>query len=82
MAVKIVCDFCDKPLDFEDGKYVTYNTKRINTHKIFKHLCKNCVDKLDAIIEFTEDVTREKCQDFGHWTTINKARRERLGTKG
>lgn len=84
MAVKPVCDFCDKPLEREcDGdRYVIYYTKRLNTHKMFKHLCKNCADKLDMVIELTEDTTRERCQDFGHWTKINKARREQLGTKG
>ena len=44
MAVKMVCDFCDKPLELEDGKYVIYHTKQLNTRKIFKHLCKNCAD--------------------------------------
>ena len=82
MAVKPVCDFCDKPLECEDGRYVIYHTKRLDTHKIFGHLCKNCADKLDVVIEIAEDATRERCQDFGHWVKINKARRERLGTKG
>lgn len=82
MAVKPVCDFCDKPLDFEDGRYLIYHTKRLNTRKVFRYLCKNCADKLDAIIEFSEDATRERCQNFGHWARINKARRERVGTKG
>lgn len=82
MAVKMVCDFCDKPLELEDGRYVIYHTKQLNTRKIFKHLCKNCADKLDMVIKLTEDATRERCQDFGHWKKINKARREQLGTKG
>ena len=82
MAIKVVCDFCDKPLDLEDGRYVIYHTKQLNTHKIFKHLCKNCADKLDTVIEHVEVTTRERCQDFGHWEKINNARRERLGTKG
>lgn len=82
MAMKMVCDFCDKPLDLEDGRYVIYHTKQLNTRKIFKHLCKNCADKLDTVIEHVEVTTRERCQDFGHWKKINKARREQLGTKG
>lgn len=82
MAVKPVCDFCDKPLEYDGDRYVIYNTKRLNTRKIFRYLCKNCADKLDMVIELTEDTTRERCQDFGRWTKINKARRERLGTKG
>ena len=82
MAVKVVCDFCDKPLELDDGRYVIYHTKQLNTRKIFKHLCKNCADKLDTVIEHVEVTTRERCQDFGHWEKINNARRERLGTKG
>ena len=54
MAVKVVCDFCDKPLELEDGRYVIYHTKQLNTRKIFKHLCKNCSDKLDMVIKLTE----------------------------
>lgn len=82
MAVKPVCDFCDKPLDFEDGRYVIYHTKRINTRKMFPSLCKSCADKLDTLIERVEVVTRERCQNFGHWEKINKARRDQLWTKG
>lgn len=82
MAVKPVCDFCDKPLEYDGDRYVIYNTKRLNTRKIFRYLCKNCADKLDMVIELAEDSTRKRCQDFGHWTKINKARREQLGTKG
>ena len=66
MSVKMVCDFCDKPLELEDGRHVIYHTKQLNTRKIFKHLCKNCADKLDMVIKLTEDATRERCQDFGH----------------
>ena len=44
MAVKVICDFCDKPLEMEDGRYVIYYTKRLNTRKIFRHLCKNCAE--------------------------------------
>lgn len=82
MAVKPVCDFCDKPLERDGDRYVIYYTKRLNTRKMFRHLCKNCANKLDMVIELAEDTTRERCQDFGHWAKINKARRERIGTKG
>lgn len=74
--------FCDRPLELEDNRYVIYHTKQLNTRKIFKHLCKNCAEKLDMVIEIAEDATRKRCQDFGHWANINKVRREQLGTKG
>ena len=82
MAVKVVCDFCDKPLELEDGRYVIYHTKQLNTRKIFKHLCKNCADKLDIVIKLTEDATRERCLYIGHWKKINEERCEQLGMKG
>ena len=36
MAVKVVCDFCDRPLEFdqERGSYVLYRTKQIDTRKL------------------------------------------------
>ena len=79
MAIKVVCDFCNKPLELEDGRYVIYHTKQLNTRKIFKHLCKKCSDKLDMVIKLTEDATRERCQDFGHWKKINKEASVELG---
>lgn len=82
MSVKICCDFCGKPLDFEDGRYVVYHTKILNTRKMFPSLCKNCADKLDTVIERVEVLTRERCQNFGHWEKINKTRQNQLGTKG
>lgn len=82
MSVKICCDFCGTPLDFADGGYVVYRTKIPNICKMFPSLCKNCANKLDTVIERVEVLTRERCQNFGHWDKINKARREQLGTKG
>ena len=82
MSIMMLCDFCDRPLEREERGYVIYHTKNLNTRKMFPSLCKSCANKLDTVIELAEDVTRERCQDFGHWTKINKARREQLGTKG
>lgn len=52
MAVKIVCDFCDRPLEFDIShkNYIIYHTKRLNTRKLFPHLCKSCTEKLDDIL--------------------------------
>lgn len=49
---------------------MTYSTKRLNTRKMFPSLCKSCADKLDTVIERVENVTRERCTDFGHWEKI------------
>ena len=70
MAVKVVCDFCDKPLELEDGRYVIYHTKQLNTRKIFKHLCKNCSDKLDMVIKLEKDA---KILDIGKRLTRRAA---------
>lgn len=82
MSVKICCDFCNRPLEKGERGYITYSAKHLNTRKMFPSLCKSCADKLDIVIERVEVLTKERCQDFGHWTKVNKARRERLGTKG
>lgn len=81
MAVKVVCDFCDKPLEFEDGRYVIYRTKLVNTRKLLPHLCKNCANKLDDI--FLECTNYQTNGDvIVKRALVNQARRERLGTKG
>lgn len=76
-----ICDFCNRPLKENEHSNATYSTKRLNTSKMFPNLCKSCANRLGALIECVEVATRKRCQDFWHWTKINKARRERLGTK-
>jgi len=80
MAVKVVCDFCDKPLEFEDKGYVVYRTKQLDTRSILPHLCKSCAEKLDDI--FASIYTPKRKDLLEKATELNKARRERLGTKG
>lgn len=84
MAVKVVCNFCDRPLELDEcGRYVFYFTKRLNTRDRFRHLCKSCADKLDMVIELAEDAERKRLnRNYWHWSKLNQARRERLGTKG
>lgn len=84
MAVKVVCDFCDRPLELDEyGRHVLYFTKRLNTRKTFRHLCESCADKLDMVIELAEDAERERLNRYDwHWSKLNQVRRERLGTKG
>lgn len=85
-AVKIVCDFCNKPLEFEDGRYVIYRTKQIDTRHILPHLCKSCASKLDEIWAETKSrlMTQQEIADrvMALYSQVNQARRERLGTKG
>lgn len=82
MAVKPVCDFCDKPLEREDDgdRYIIYKTKVIDTRKILPHLCKSCAEKLDDI--FARFYVPKRMDLLEKATELNKARRERLGTKG
>lgn len=81
MAVKVVCDFCDKPLEMEDGRFVLYHTKLINTRSVLPHLCKECAEKLDDI--FWKCVN---CQTNGDLvikrSLLNYERRQKWGTKG
>lgn len=84
MAVKVVCDFCNRPLEFdlERKSYVLYRTKQIDTRKLLPHLCKTCAEKLDDI--FLESKTRwmSQAEIADRVTKLNRDRREKLGTKG
>ena len=82
MAVKVVCDFCDRPLELEDGRYVIYRTKQINTRKLFPHLCKTCAEKLDDILLESKTRLMSQAEIADRVTKINQERREKLGTKG
>lgn len=82
MAVKPCCDFCDKPLEFVDGRYVIYRTKELNTRELLPHLCKKCADGLDKIIAESRSRLMREGEIVQRVTELNKARRERLGTKG
>ncbi len=80
MSVKPVCDFCDKPLEYDGDRYVIYRTKQLDTRGILPHLCKSCAEKLDDI--FARLYVPKRMDLLEKATELNKARRERLGTKG
>ena len=80
MSVKLVCDFCDKPLEYDGSRYVIYRTKQLDTKSILPYLCKSCAEKLDNI--FARLYVPERMDLLEKATELNKARRERLGTKG
>ena len=80
MSVKPVCDFCDKPLEYDGDGYVVYRTKQLDTRDILPHLCKSCAEKLDDI--FARLYVPKRMDLLEKATELNKARRERLGTKG
>jgi len=86
MSVKICCDFCDKPLEFEDGRYVIYRTKEINTRWALPHLCKSCAEKLDDILAETKTRLMTQAEINARimtaYSKANQERRELLGTKG
>lgn len=84
MAVKVVCDFCDRPLEFdqERGSYVLYRTKQIDTRKLLPHLCKTCAEKLDDILIESRTRLMSRAEIIKRVTKLNRERREKLGTKG
>lgn len=82
MAVKVVCDFCDKPLEFVDGRYVIYRTKELDTRHIAEHLCEKCAKGLDAIIAESRRRYMTQAETIKRVTDLNKERRAELGTKG
>ena len=84
MAVKVVCDFCDRPLEFdqERGSYVLYRTKQIDTRKLLPHLCKTCAEKLDDILIESRTRLMSRAEIIKRVAKLNQERREKLGTKG
>lgn len=84
MAVKVVCDFCDRPLEFDQERdsYVLYRTKQIDTRKLLPHLCKTCAEKLDDILIESRTRLMSRAEIIKRVTKLNRERREKLGTKG
>ena len=80
MAVKIVCDFCNRPLEIEADRYVFYCAKSPIVRKRYKYLCKSCADKLNDI--FDEEILSKTIDVRRKMIELNKMRREKLGTKG
>lgn len=86
MSVQVCCDFCDHPLEYEfkDGKkrFIFYNTKELNTRDLLPCLCKRCADGLDDVIRESRTRLMAQGEIAQRVSELNKARRERLGTKG
>lgn len=86
MGVVCTCDFCNQPLDYEfkDGKkrFIFYNTKELNTRDLLPCLCKRCADGLDDVIRESRTRLMVQGEIVQRVAELNKARRERLGTKG
>ena len=86
MAVVCTCDFCNQPLEYEvkDGKkrFIFYRTKELNTRDLLPCLCKRCADGLDNIIRLSRTRLMKEGEIVQRVSKLNKARRERLGTKG
>lgn len=80
MAVKIVCDFCDSPLEFDADRYVFYCAKSPIVRKRYKYLCRSCANKLNDI--FDEEILSKTIDARRKMIELNKVRREKLGTKG
>ena len=86
MAVKVVCDFCDRPLETEIVDRVEviklYHTKQWNTRALFPHLCEECASKIDDVVIKVKEDTLKQIDISDRNNRINIARRELLGTKG
>ena len=82
MPVAIICDFCNKPLEFEDGRYILYRTKKFNTRNIYPYLCKDCAKKLDNLFEAYEVRKVNGREIIEKFHRLNQERREKIGTKG
>ena len=84
MAIKVVCDFCDRPLEFdlERKSYVLYHTKQIDTRDLLPHLCRSCAEKLDDILLESKTRWMSQAEIADRVTKLNRERREKLGTKG
>lgn len=80
MAVKVVCDFCNMPLEIEADRHVFYCAKSPIVRKRYKYLCKSCADKLNDI--FDEEILSKTIDVRRKMIELNKMRREKLGTKG
>ena len=80
MAVKVVCDFCNMPLEIEADRYVFYHSKDPIVRKRYKCLCRSCADKLNDI--FDEEILSKTVDVRRKMIELNKVRREKLGTKG
>lgn len=80
MAVKVVCDFCERPLEIEADSCVFYSAKSPIVRKRYKYLCKSCAGKLNDI--FDEEILSKTIDVRRKMIELNKMRREKLGTKG
>lgn len=87
----IVCDICGKELEKKlthDASgvvcevAVSYKTALWNTDDIFPHLCLSCANKLDRALEKQQIELVKFTTEAEKRVRLNKARRERLGTKG
>ena len=82
MSIKVCCDFCDKPLEFVDGRFVIYRTKEINTRELLPHLCEKCAKGLDDIIAESRTRLMQQGEVIRRVRDLNIERRHDLGTKG
>ena len=82
VPIAVNCDFCNKPLELEDGRYILYRTKKINTRKIYPYLCKDCAKRLDDFFEVCESRKGTRIEIIERYHKLNQERREKLGTKG
>lgn len=90
MAIKAVCDFCERPLPLETTEtfhgpmeYIKNSyTHEVNTRKLFPHLCESCALKIDEAVSLAKIEWLKQIDISDRNIRINALRREVLGTKG
>lgn len=91
MSLRYCCDWCGKQLPVTitgvDGidKKITaelYFPRKVNVREFFPHLCQSCARKIDIVVGLSQERALTGCKVSDVYSEINKARRERLGTKG
>lgn len=83
IKMTVYCDFCEKPIpeDENDNVHLQF-TKEVNTKDMYRHLCKNCAEKLDKVMLCCKKKWLDEGDKVAQIAERNAARRELLGTKG
>ena len=88
--VELFCDFCgtdittfvvsDYGKEFQINS--VYTTNRVDTKKIFTHLCKRCASKLDYLFERLDKQESERIELVKRRYEINEKRKRIFNTNG
>lgn len=86
MALRFICDICERPLPLEKindvETAVRYSTTEWNTKSLYPCLCKTCAGKLDAAIKKVKDEAILSKLIAARNRKLNNERKARLRTNG